>query len=189
MFEQNALDFATPDRVIDLKQFRAAIYELDLSAVTAATAPLLISHTYGRVGAAYKALPDLAHYLNVYVGSGLAPEVKEILFPELGNAAQSMSVQSVPPAPFERAHGVLPMRADEAAQLLAACPVPLELFAIGPAERPVERHGFSLTKSDCVRFREFLDSRRALDGALWLTPQPQAGSLGSKIAGWFGRGP
>jgi hypothetical protein len=162
------IDRAEPDNIIEQGPLRAAMYELDLSAVTLVTAPLVVSHTFGRIGAAYQRWPDHAHNLNVYLGDGVADEIRDALFPELDGAAHSISACGRPAKPFQRRHGVLrPMTPSQAESFLAIVPMSFDIFEIGPSDRPVEMYGVSVRMTDVAAFERCVVSPVALT---WLTP-------------------
>ena len=163
------LNRATPDDIVEQGPLHAVTYEIDLSATTRDTAPLLVSHTFGRVGAVYPQFSSHAHYVNVYVGAGLPDEIRTLLFPEIGGAAHSISVQGTPPRPFERRHGVLKrMSPAQAEAFLAASPVSIEMFEIGPNDIPVEMYGISVAMGDVAAFESCIASTAF--SLTWLTP-------------------
>jgi hypothetical protein len=173
------LNRATPDGLFERGPVRAVTYAIDLSATTRETAPLLVSHTYGRVGAVYAQFPSHAHYLNVYVGTGLTDDIRTLLFPELTGAGRSMSLQNTPPRPFERRHGVLKaMNPSQAETLLAASPVAIEMFEIGPNDRPVEMYGVSLAMGAVAAFESCVASTGF--PLVWLTPPVTTQNSGSR---------
>ncbi|MFN7696632.1 MAG: hypothetical protein ACK5U8_01950 [Deltaproteobacteria bacterium] len=165
----HAIQRAIPDQVIEDGALRCVLYEIDLGALTRETAPLLVSHTFGRIGSAYPACPDHAHYVNFYVGSGIDDDVRAVLFPEVLSAAHSCSVQDAPAKPLTRRHGVLvPLRPEALADFVTWSPVAMEVFEIGPVDRPVEMHGFTVSMENGAQ----LEAHAAARGVrlVWLTP-------------------
>ena len=128
----------------------------------------MVSHTCGRVGAAFSRHPDRSHYLNLYVGAGLAEDVRLLLFPAILDAAHSTSVQDHPRQPFARVHGVVRPLAPAAAEaFFAAGPASLEMFAIGPQDRPVEMFGVTVDRDDAAALGAY--AREQGRELVWLT--------------------
>ena len=168
----NVLNRATPDEVIEHGSLRAVTYEIDSAGVSRETAPLMVSHVYGRIGATYPRYPDHAHYINLYIGQGLRDDLRPLLFPELLDAAHSVSTQAFPPKPFSRRHGVLaPMTPPQAEAFLAGLPMRVELFEIGPTDRPVEMFGVSVALEDAGALESAVASMAC--SLTWLTPLPR----------------
>lgn len=172
MREPKQLERATPDAVIDQGPLHAVVYDVDLTSLTPATAPLMLSHVFGRIGAAFSRHPDRAHYLNLYQGSGLSEDIRAILFPAILDAAHSTSVQDHPARAFARVHGVVrPLVEAEAEAFLATGPASLEMFAIGPQDRPVEMFGLSIDRDDLDALEAH--ARQRGRDVVWLTrPRP-----------------
>jgi hypothetical protein len=167
---ERTLNRATPDELIEQGSMCAAMYEIDLSALTPETARLLVSHTFGRVGAAYTRLPQHAHYVNLYTGDGISDEVRTALFPEILGAGHSTSHQDRPQKPFSRVHGVLlQMTPNQAEGFLPGTPASVEMFEIGSTDRDVEMYGVSVAMKDASALDDYARSRDAR--LVWLTPR------------------
>jgi hypothetical protein len=166
----NVLNRATPDAVIEQGELRAVTYDIDVTALTAQTAPLLVSHTFGRVGATYPQFPDHAHYVNLYGGTELDEEVRGSLFPDILDAAHSFSAQERGERTFTRRHGVIrPMTPAEALDFVSSFPLPFEVFAIGRSDAPVEMYGVSIAISDAPILERHLTATAF--ALIWLTPE------------------
>lgn len=170
---QRTLNRATPDGLVERGSTRAATYEIDLSSLTPDTARLLVSHTFGRVGAAYAQLPEHAHYVNLYKGDDISEDVRAALFPEILDAGHSASVTDRPPRPFSRAHAaLLGMTPEQAERFLPGTPASVEMFEIGPADLPVEMYGVSVAMEDASALDDYARAQGVR--LVWLTRRSSA---------------
>jgi hypothetical protein len=163
------IETATPDELIETAAQRAALYYVDARHLTPETAALAVSHAFGRIGAGYRVRPEHAHYVNVYVGAGIDDAVRTVLFPALAEAGHSCAVLDGAPPASDRAHGVmLGLSEAEGARFHAAGGGRIEMFAIGPTDRPVSAFGVSAPAAE----RASLEARAAELGVrtVWLTP-------------------